>query len=733
MKNKKKIIIAIIGIFFVITIIILTLEYFIPKTKLETLSKLNQYAALYPEFQKNDIKNWHNPKYKCFYKKVFHLSRLQKLLTTLGLKSHVQWNIEAFSTLLDRTTKNLIKTKETHNIIPFTQGTKFVIWGNLNGAFHSIVRDLSLLKKLQIINENLKIIKEKSYFVFLGDAISKSPYSLETLNTILLLMHKNKNKVFYIKGEHETDSYWENFDMRRALLFREGKSRLQAYKKSNISNKINTLFENLPTFLQLKKANEKNIICTHNQNVPKIPKKNTNLLFVGGTKNLEDYLEKSNGLKFLGYVGPAAKWSILSSPTQIHQKFLTFHYDAFVILTAGPSVEKSILALYNQDTRKKEGFKETYFNPIFGYTLPNKKRENFKKKSIVNIGSTMALTGASGPLGNENKSGLESKIISFNNYKNKVLLKPTIFNDGYVPRIALKNVEKLKNMFDIDTIVIPTGTPTLNFYLSLVQSGKTSVLFPATGADKFRNPSIKHIVNFRGTYTQEVQAVLKYLIKTQGIKSFAFFYQNDSYGRPIAEAAQAVLKKNGINKWLDIPHIRTQTNFSTSIKKMRAFSPSVIGCFSSFAPTQLFFSQLGNEYMANRMIFGVSFLYSEAFQHFLKKRGIPFILSSVVPDPSKSSLPIAREYLKTCKKQKLVPNLNSFEGYIAGSLLVEAITHLKSPLTSKKIIGYFENLKNYNLKGLTLTFNPKKRDLSQPIWFRTLEGKWLESKESSTN
>ena len=121
-------------------------------------------------------------------------------------------------------------------------------------------------------------------------------------------------------------------------------------------------------------------------------------------------------------------------------------------------------------------------------------------------------------------------------------------------------------------------------------------------------------------------------------------------------------------------------------------------------------------------------LFSESFKKFLDDRGIKYILTGVVPDPDNSELEITKEFKHEIFLKGLKISSNAFEGFIAGSLISDAISKIQLPLTGEKIIKYFENMKNHNFKGLNLTFNPETRDLSQPVLIRTLDLKWINYK-----
>jgi len=694
----------------------------------ETLQDIKKYAAFYPEFPQRDNDDWIDPEYITYYKKIFRRSFINKVLTNLRIKKEPFWNIDKFKNVLEMVTKIRIGAglKNDVNISQLVEKSdKFIIWGDLHSSFHSLVRDLSDLEKHKLIDNNLKITDNNIRFIFLGDTVGRSPYCLQVLNVILLIMEKNPDKTFYLRGNQENRNYWENFSLRRALKF-------MAKKNGGIPlvKEINLFFSTLPKNMYLiDKKNKKDKICCSHSSVSKKTLDDIGVKFIILGEKRFDILKEREGLSFLGYTRGAATWSLMSCPNEIYRTFFNFHFDSYLELEIGDSISTSVLISHQRDVRdtKNPEFSHKHFNPIFGFEI-KKELITTKNQKIANIASTMSLTGVTGPLGREVKHGVETSFFFSNCEKAKKLIKPTIFDDGYVPRIALSNVKDILNRYSIDKLVIPTGTPTLSIYLDLVKQGKIAVLFPYTGAPKFRKKDIKNIINFRASYTNEVKAAIKYLIKTHGVKNFAFFYQNDSYGRPIAEAAQKILKDHGITKWLDLPHLKTQSDFKYLAKKIKEIGPSAIGCFSSHFPTQEFINQLGPQFFLGRILFGVSFLYSSAFQRFLENRGIDFILSSVIPDPFNSNIEIVQEHKKLMLKRGFIPNLNSLEGYIAASLFRDAIEKISPPFTKEKIINYFEGLKNYKYKGLTLTFNPEERDLSQPVWIRSLEKKWIEYK-----
>ena len=712
-----------------------------------TLSDLQEYACYYPEYPKVDNDNWANPKYISFYESMENPSLFKRLKDKIMFSSTSKFDWDQFEGLLKSVTKQR-DTKKTKRSFPvekkilLNQGCRCIIWGDLHGAFHSLVRDLDELKKIEIINENLEISAKDCYLIFMGDLISRSPYSIETLCVALVLMNKNPGKVIYLRGNHERQKHWEGFSMYRALEVQLKHKRSTVFKSVPLVKEINKFFSTLSDILYINHDNSKEKMCCFYSDV-EIKKdflSDINMqLVLKGEQRIEAVYEV-DGLSFMGYLGNTSQWSLLSCPIHVYQKFFGFYKDAFVELLIGSSISNSVFTLHNRDVRTKHLFKRTHYSPIFGYELKSKNNDISNKK-IIKIGCTLSLSGIIGPLGREAKAGLEAALALFNKEDNNILIKPIIFDDGYIPRRAYCNVEILCEKYGIDIIFMPTGTPTLSSYLNMVESGKIAVLFPYTGGPQFRKPEIKNIIHFRPSYNIEVKHMIDYLIEKRKLKGFAFFYQDDSYGHPVAIAAHKELRmreitksvdflfsqKRGMKKikWLDLPYLRTQVNFSTEAKKITEFMPETIGCFSTHFPTIELINQLGSKYFLGRFFFGITFLYSDAFRKFLDERGIKSVFSFVVPNPESSLLEIAKEHRSIMKKLGRYTSVNSLEGYIGTLLFIEALKHIKFPFTKEKIIEYLENIKNYSFKGLKLNFDPTTRELSKSIWLKTPENKWI--------
>lgn len=697
-----------------------------------TLSELRSYAAAYPETVVSDNNNWANPLYTNFYDR-YKPTLFSSLKRFFSFSKKPLFDTQIFENLIGRVYERRKEKKSVpcySTSLQLNNKDKCIMWGDVHGAFHSLVRDLHELHRLGILSEQL-IITPPYHFIFLGDQVSRSSYSLETLSILLNLMDKNPDQVVYLRGPEESDHYWENFTMR---------DQLQAYAVGHVQEGdgatplrmiINNFFETLPCVVELHKKDggADAVYCMHDESRLKGANVNVKVVIYGERYANVDPLLIRYGLEYLGFSQGVAEWTIMSCPVQLYQSFFNFYYDTFVMFEMSEKIESSTITLYNHDIRKSTpDFTATSYDIIFGTLLKSGDNDTTSFANVFNFGSTIDLSSVVSSLGINIKRGIDFVVHDKNmmggvqNY----FIKPTIFDDRYDPRIAYKNIELLLHGFNINIMLAPVGTATLLLSLDKIKKGEITVLFPITGYPALRDPSLKYMVHLRASYADESCALINYIIKAYGSKNFAFFYQDDAYGKSALAAAHAELEKNGLKSIIDIPYLREQSSFKEEAAKLKKVNIDALGLFSASLSTQIFLSEVGVEYLKAKHIFAMSFLESEDLKQFLFEKGIKQTFSYVVPNPSDSNLPIVEEYRTAMKKHGLEMNSNALEGWIVMSLVLDALQHIAPPFSAEKIITYFEGLKNYDLGGLKLTFDPKTRSFNLPVLIQNEDGVLME-------
>ncbi len=396
-------------------LVLLLFTFFIdcsPPPIFSTLSELQQYAKTMDEYPPIDNTTWANPDYTTFLRRQVP-SYWDVLSYKLHLRSWPLWNVHGFSDLL----KKVVKKRENNGYIdrfilkmkPLT-GSSYIIWGDVQGAFHSLVRVLSDLHKQGIINDNLEIVRPYIYFIFNGDLVNRSAYSLEALTVVMRLMDRNAGKVFYIRGNHEDHDHWRNFNLKRDLVIRASSF---SNEEVPLGSDVSRFFDTLPLSLYLiGPEDDKSInvvrISHYGRSRLELDEEKFSGFFQGPhaqkatvfklNNKIEDSKKRVNiraivrgesrstvyrptpGMSQLEADKGATAWTLLSSPIESYRYLQDFYFDAFGVLDVGKTLNDWTITLYNQDVRELLGFKK-----VAVYNLITGLREFKAEKNTVDL------------------------------------------------------------------------------------------------------------------------------------------------------------------------------------------------------------------------------------------------------------------------------------------------------------------------------------------------------------
>jgi|SaaInlStandDraft_4_1057021.scaffolds.fasta_scaffold01774_7 branched-chain amino acid transport system substrate-binding protein len=362
-----------------------------------TISDAQSYTKRLEEYPSMDNKNLLMPNYTSFYK-----SQKPGFWSGVGswfLRKKKVWSSEVFESLLQKVVDARELCSYTDDFILKMnprKGSQFIIWGDLYGAFHSLIRDLIFLERMEIIDNNFKIIKPNHYFIFNGDFIGKSPFSMEVLTIVLKLLDVNPDKVFYIKGRGESEGNWRESGLKTELQI---SNELLSKDKSFI-RLIDRFFNTLPlavylmrqtrsgmnavrisnfdrSYHKLEESYFMNFLLQENKDTAdffKFKQQEKSYGYVGikaiiESKDKSTVYQKTDGLSLLSPDKGATAWSILSGPTRISRSLFDFHNDAFAILSVFENIDDWTISLYKRDVRVKGDFQAKKYNLVSGEFL----------------------------------------------------------------------------------------------------------------------------------------------------------------------------------------------------------------------------------------------------------------------------------------------------------------------------------------------------------------------------
>lgn len=697
------------------------------------LESMQAYARSIPEFPKITQHNWDDPefsdqptgiRYWYHYAKnsVKSLFRASPFWSTHLFLRELEKQIARTLTYSPDSSKNQIQAH-------FLQGRTndvFCVWGDLYGSFHALVHALTFLHHEGIIDENLHIIKDNYYFLFLGNAINRSSRSFETLFVIILLLNANPEHVFYLQGQEEGNGYWHSFGLYKEI---QQKFSWNVTKIGAISNKLDKFFDTLPralfitlndqTALEFAYNPTQRLLETYFEQTHKTKESIHSIIQGQGEVPLkipEPDLELLPSLE-----SSTTYWKVFSAYNALFKSENVRSHTSFVQITLKNKLQESTITNYQQQ--------HSTFIPQEKRLLFSGEYESVYKKikhadrPIVTVGSSLDLSSELGPVGREFSTGLQTKFLFYNIENSQFLIKHYILNDQGKPSHALSNAKQLVEKYHINVMLSPVGDATVPAFASYLQEQKIPLLFPVGGTSELRTKELTNVVNFEPSYVDEMKVLLEYLLTHFDGHRFAFIvFAHHEDDRMLRTAHEMLVQKQ--RESIDIIYPDKMVDLKKQIDKMKEFGPDMLGFIGSPSEIRSFINDLGVDYLFNKVCFFPSLAAHESFKEYMHKLGVQSIFANAMPHPAKSDLEIVQDYRALMKKAEsplsttayYLVDAHSLQSYIGTTLFLDALEKMGNTFSAQKLLEIFEHYKNYHYKGLTLTFNPQTRSLSQPVW-----------------
>jgi ABC-type branched-subunit amino acid transport system substrate-binding protein len=251
------------------------------------------------------------------------------------------------------------------------------------------------------------------------------------------------------------------------------------------------------------------------------------------------------------------------------------------------------------------------------------------------------------------------------------------YDDGYEPERAIKNTIRLIKDDKVFALIGEVGTPTSKAAQPIATDAGVPFIGPFTGAEFLRNPYKRTVINVRGSYYQETEAMVEHLTSDLRVSRIAILYQDDSYGR----AGLAGVK-------------RALGNIKVS-KRVRM----------------------------DPIFLNVSFVGSKALAKELGKHGQGVVVTQVVPFPEDTSIPLVAQYRKALKASgpDAEPGFVSLEGYMVGRLVLQALEKLGGVVTRDGLLATIARVGTFDLGGVTLTYGRDDNQGMDQVFLTVIE------------
>jgi branched-chain amino acid transport system substrate-binding protein len=351
------------------------------------------------------------------------------------------------------------------------------------------------------------------------------------------------------------------------------------------------------------------------------------------------------------------------------------------------------------------------------------------------FGMAAPFTGASRELGRQMKIGVETAFsqINYAAGMNGRLLRLIAADDGYEPTRTADVMQVLYDKDQVFGFIGNVGTPTAAVALPFALDHRALFFGAFTGAGLLRSdPPDRYVFNYRASYAEETDAVVRYLVKVRRIqpKEIVVFAQQDSYGDSgYAGVQRAVRSLPGENP--DIVRLnykRNTVDVQDAVNWLRSFKGQIkaVVMVASYRAAAKFIEKTRDLYPS--MIYtNVSFVGSTALTDELMLLGPRYATGVVVTQV----VPAINSYASIVLKYKEAlakyfpgepPDYVSFEGYIDANILAEAVKRVGRDINTEKLVDELERMHDFDLGlGTPVTFSSNEHQGSHKVWGTQLD------------
>ena len=324
------------------------------------------------------------------------------------------------------------------------------------------------------------------------------------------------------------------------------------------------------------------------------------------------------------------------------------------------------------------------------------------------IGQSVPLTGANAELGNDIRNGVAAyfrKLNAAGGVHGRKLELVSLDDANQVPR-AEANTKKLVEEDGVFALFGYASATLSRPALPIVEKHGVPFLGPFTGADPMRVFK-KHVYNMRGSYAEELDKIVEHF-EPLGVKRFSIVYYDDVVGRENLTAVErALLRRNlkpvSVASFKD----RAKPDIATGVKQVAAGNPDVIILTTLYKATSDFI-KLAEKSGVTAQWASNSFPGASPLAKELGKDGQGVIVATVVPPPTKRSLPIVKEYQEAIEAHlgKKEWSFSSLESYIGAKVMAEALRRAGPKPTRENFMQALDGIRNFDVGGYAVSFAP---------------------------
>src|SRR5215510_7414268 len=354
----------------------------------------------------------------------------------------------------------------------------------------------------------------------------------------------------------------------------------------------------------------------------------------------------------------------------------------------------------------------------------------------IRFGMSAPFSGSAKELGRQMKLGIETAFGMVNDaggiHGRQVKLVAT--DDGYEPTRTAETMKQLYERDQVFGIIGNVGTPTAAIALPFALKQRMMFFGAFTGANLLRrDPPDRYVFNFRASYAEETDAVVRYLVNVRRLRpeQIVVFAQQDAFGdagfEGVAKAVRA-LRSGRDTEVLRLHYKRNTLDVDEAVGQLRKLRtpPRAVVMVATYRAAAKFIEKT-RDINPPLIYTNVSFVGSTALAEELMLLGPKYangvIVTQVVPAVDSYSN-VVLEY-KTALSNYFpgeAPDYVSLEGYITANVMIEGLKRTGPMLDTERLVEGLESLRDLDLGlGTLVNFGRTEHQGIHKVWGTQLD------------
>lgn len=323
----------------------------------------------------------------------------------------------------------------------------------------------------------------------------------------------------------------------------------------------------------------------------------------------------------------------------------------------------------------------------------------------VRISCSGATTGPLGGFGLDLAQGVKAAMTQINakGGVNGRELQFNMMDDAYQSARTMDNVKKMLGDGSTFALMSCMGTPNNAEVIPLIDAANVPYLAPLTGASSLRKDNLRNVFHVRASYTDEAERLVSKLINMT-ITNIAIVYLDNSFGKEVLKDASAALAAQNVRPAAQIALAVDGKNLPEVLAKLEAAKPAAVLLGTAGAASTALIRGI-RERSPIMPIAGLSVALSSAGVKELASRAQGMALTTVFPDPVRSSSVLTRNYQAAMQAVGSSEyTYGSLESYVNTLVLAEALERAGRDLTRAKLRNALAGIKALDLGGFNVGF-----------------------------